>query len=362
MAEGCNVKFIRCKEEPAPTGKSVGIVGAGPAGLAAAGFLRCAGHHVVVYDMMPEAGGMMFFGIPEDRIKKDNIRRSVRELMDFGVRFVFNIVIGKDIPLEALIATHDAVLIATGTWKSSRMNIPGEDLPRVIPAAEWLVDVHLAYHGYKPWSEVAPISGNVLVIGGGLTAADAVTVPLTYPQFRDKVNMIVLSYRRTRKLAPMREAEMNRLEKLGAQIWELTQPVEFKMQGEKVIVKFVRLSLIEAGAGKRPKPVPLPGSEYEKAFDWVLKAVGVTPTPPFDSNKYGIELNDDGTIKVDENFMTTRPGVFAAGDVKHGPSLIGPAFKSGLDVAKKINDYLFGRLKPKTEEARTSKEMLQQRL
>jgi glutamate synthase (NADPH/NADH) small chain len=173
--------------------------------------------------------------------------------------------------------------------------------------------------------------------------------------------MIVLSYRRTRKLAPMREAEMNRLEKLGAQIWELTQPVEFRMHGDKVVVKFVRLALIEAGAGKRPKPVPMPGSEYEKAFDWVLKAVGVTPTPPFENNKYGIELNSDGTIKVDENFMTTRPGVFAAGDVKHGPSLIGPAFKSGLDAAKKINEYLAGRLKPGTMQRGPERRYLEQK-
>ena len=334
------MKFVRCKEIPPSTGFSIGIIGAGPAGLGAAGYLRCQGHEVVVYDMLPEAGGMMFFGIPEGRIKKDKIRQSVRELMDAGVKFIFNTRIGRDLSLEDVINTHDAVLIATGTWKSSRMWVPGEDLPWVIPAAEWLVDVHLAIHGYKPWNQVTMISGEVLVIGGGLTAADAVTVPLTYPQFKDKVKRIVLSYRRTRKYAPMRESEMNRLEKMGAEIWELTQPIEFREEDGRHIVRFVRLELREAGAGKRPRPVPIPGSEFERSFDWVLKAVGVSPTPPFDDKCCGIELNSDGTIKTDERFMTTRDGVFAAGDVRHGASLIGPALKSGLDAAKHIHEYL----------------------
>ncbi len=345
------MKFLRCRETQPDTGKSVGVIGAGPAGLGAAGILRCKGHSVVVYDMLPEAGGMMFFGIPEERIKKDRIRQAVKELINAGVKFVFNTKVGRDIPLEAIINTHDAVLIATGTWRTSRMNVPGEDLPWVIPAAEWLVDVHLALHGYKPWSEVTMVDGDILVIGGGLTAADAVTVPLTYKQFKDGVRKLVLSYRRTRKYAPMRETEMNRLEKLGAEIWELTQPVEFREENGKRIVTFIRLELREAGAGKRPRPVPIPGSEFERVFDWVFKAIGVSPTPPFEDKCCGIELNPDGTIKTDDNFMTTRPGVFAAGDVRHGASLIGPALKSGLDAAEKIHLYLTGQLKPaKVEE------------
>ncbi len=334
------MKFLRCKEIPEPTGYTVGIVGAGPAGLGAAGFLKCKGHDVVVYDMLPEAGGMMFFGIPEGRIKKDKIRASVRELMDAGVKFLFNTKVGRDIQMEDIINSHDAVLIATGTWKTSDMGVKGEDLPWVLPAAEWLVDVHLALHGYKPWSQVTMISGNILVVGGGLTAADAVTVPLTYEQFKGRVKRLVLSYRRTRKYAPMRETEMNRLESLGAEIWELTQPVEFREEDGKRIVKFIRLELRGAGEGKRPKPVPIPGSEFERTFDWVLKAVGVKPTPPFPDKCCGIELNPDGTIKTDDRFMTTREGVFAAGDVRHGASLIGPALKSGLDAAKSIHEYL----------------------
>ncbi len=334
------MKFLRCKEIPPSTGKKVAIIGAGPAGLGAAGYLKCKGHDVVVYDMLPEAGGMMFFGIPEGRIKKDKIRESVRELMDAGVKFIFNTRVGEDISLEEIIQSFDAVLIATGTWKTADMGVEGEGLSWVLPAAEWLVSVHLALYGYKPWSEVTMVDGRILVVGGGLTAADAVHVPLTYEQFKDRVNEVVLSYRRTRKYAPMREQEMDRLEKEGAKIWELTQPVKFYEKDGKKIVRFIRLKLEETGEGKRPKPVPIPGSEFEEEFDWVLKAVGVVPTPPFENGCCGIEVNPNGTIKTDDRFMTTREGVFAAGDVRHGASLIGPAFKSGLDAAKSIDEWL----------------------
>ncbi len=337
------MKFLRCKSIPPPTGKLVSIIGAGPAGLGAAGYLRCRGHDVVVYDMLPEAGGMMMFGIPDDRIPKDNIRKSVRELMEGGVRFIFNVKVGRDIDLEDIIRSSDAVLIATGTWKPRKLNAPGEDLPWVIPAADWLVEVHLARYGYIPWSKVPKVGGRILVVGGGLTAADAVQVPLTYPEFKDGVEKVVLSYRRTRDYAPMRKQEFERLIKLGAEPWELTQPVMFYEEGGRRFVRLVRMKLVDDGKG-RPKPVPVEGSEFDAEFDWVLLAIGEIPTPPFENGKYGIELNPDGTIKTDENFMTTRRGVFAAGDVRHGPSLIGKALKSGLDAAAKVHLYLEGKL------------------
>ncbi len=333
------MKFLRCKEIPPSTDKVVSIIGAGPAGLGAAGFLRCRGHEIVVYDMMPEAGGMMLFGIPDDRLPKDNIRRAVKELMEGGVRFVFNVKVGRDIDLEEIIRASDAVLIATGTWKPRRLNAPGEDLPWVIPAADWLVEVHMARYGYLPWAKVAKVEGRILVVGGGLTAADAVQVPLTYHEFKEGVERVVLSYRRTRDQAPMGRREFERLVGMGAEPWELTQPIMFYEEGGKRYVRLVRMRLADEGGG-RPRPVPVEGSEFDAEFDWVLLAIGELPTPPFDSGSYGIELNPDGTIKTDDRFMTTREGVFATGDVRHGPSLIGKALKSGLDAAAKIHEYL----------------------
>lgn len=339
------MKFLRCTSIPPPTGKRVAIIGAGPAGLGAAGVLKCRGHDVVVFDMLPEPGGMMFFGIPDDRINKDRIRAAVRELMDAGVKFVLNTKVGRDIKLDKLIESFDAVLIATGTWRTRRLGVEGEDLPWILPAAEWLVEVHMARYGHIPWSEVVKPHGRILVVGAGLTAADIITVLLTYPEFKGRVEEVILSYRRTRELAPMRLSEFERLEKLGAKIWELTQPTGFRELDGVRLVKFIKMKLVKTPEDKRPKPIPIEGSEFEERFDYVFKAIGEEPTPPFEPGEYGIELNPEGTIKTNEYFMTTREKVFAAGDVRHGPSLIGPALKSGLDAAQRIHEYLMGLIK-----------------
>ena len=356
------MRFLRCKPDkiPPPTGYKISIVGAGPAGLGAAGILRCKGHDVVVYDMNPEPGGLVIFGIPITRIKKEPVRRGIRELMNAGVKFVLRTKVDmtkrygviddivkpvNKIHLEELIKSSDAVLIATGTWTTRSMGAKGEDKPWIYPAAEWIIAVHMAKFGYKPWNEVPPLEGRILVIGGGLTAADAVLTPLTYEEFKGKVREVVLSYRRSKELAPMGAREVDHLISLGAKFWPLTLPVEFYEDGDKRIVRFVRMRLVKVEGEKRPRPVPIEGSEFEEEFDYVLKAVGVIPTPPIDDGCCGIRVNKDGTIVTDENFMTTREGVFAAGDVRHGPSLIGPALKSGMDAANAIHKYLTEKLK-----------------
>ena len=349
------MKFLRCKQVPPSTGKRVAIIGAGPAGLGAAGILRCYGHEIVVYDQNPEPGGLIVFGIPVTRIPKGPVRRGIKELEEAGVRFILRtkvdmtgdlglmdeVVEPRDrVHLEDIINEYDAVLIATGTWKTREMRVPGEDLPWVYPAVEWIVSVHMAKFGYKPWDKVPPLEGRILVIGGGLTAADAVLMPLTYEEFSGKVKEVVLSYRRTAEYAPMGKREIDHLIAAGAKFWPLTQPVEFREEGGKRIVKFVRMRLVQVSAERRPKPVPIEGSEFEEEFDYVLKAVGVYPTPPVKDGCCGIKVDPSGVIVTDENYMTTREGVFAAGDVRHGPSLIGPALKSGMEAARKIHEYL----------------------
>jgi len=353
-----SMKFLRCKEVPPSTGKRVAIIGAGPAGLGAAGILRCKGHEVVVYDQNPEPGGLVMFGIPITRIPKGPVRKGIQELIDAGVKFVLRTKVdmtgdlglmdevvspAERVKLEDIINEYDAVLIATGTWKTRDMGVPGEDLPWVYPAVEWIVAVHMAKYGYKPWDKVPKLEGRVLVIGGGLTAADAVLMPLTYEEFKGKVKEVVLSYRRTAEYAPMGKREVDNLIAAGAKYWELTQPVEFKEENGKKIVRFVKMRLVQTSAERRPRPVPIEGSEFEEEFDYVLKAVGVLATPPIKDGCCGIKVDPHGTIVTDDNFMTTREGVFAAGDVRHGPSLIGPALKSGMDAAKKIHEYLMSK-------------------
>ncbi|MEM4961574.1 MAG: FAD-dependent oxidoreductase, partial [Acidilobaceae archaeon] len=221
----------------------------------------------------------------------------------------------------------------------------GEDLPWILPAAEWIVEVHMARYGHIPWSDVIKPHGTILIVGAGLTAADVATVLLTYPEFKERVEKVILSYRRTRELAPMRLSEFERLEKMGVEVLELTQPIKFYEKDNMRIARLIKMKLVKTPEDKRPKPVPIEGSDFELRVDYVFKAIGEIPTPPFEDKQHNIELNPDNTIKVDEHFRTTRPNVFAAGDVKHGPSLIGPALKSGLDAAIKIHQYLTGILK-----------------
>nr|WP_202965450.1 FAD-dependent oxidoreductase [Acidilobus saccharovorans] len=351
------LKFLRCKPNQVPpsNGKKVAIIGAGTAGLGAAGVLKCKGYDVTVYDMLPEPGGMLIFGIHVDRIPKPPIREGVRELMDAGVEFVLNTKVGNRdlermdelvkaknvVDLEDIIKSYDAVLIATGTWTSNKSKVPGEELPWVYPAMEFLVATHLAKFGYRPWDIVPDVKGDLLVVGGGYTAEDAAYVPRTYPEYRDRMRRIVLSYRRTRNEAPMGPMEMTNIEASGVEIWELTVPIAYREENGRRIARIIRNRLVQAPGEKRPRPEPIPGSEFDAYFDFVLEAIGERPTPPFEGKECcGIKLTDWGTIVVDKDMMTSRKGVFAAGDVVHGPSQLGPALKSGMDAANAIMKYL----------------------
>lgn len=316
--------------------KSVGIVGAGPAGLYAAGYLKCRGFQVTVYDQMPEPGGFLIFGVLDIHIDKNKVRNGIRELRELGVFFKQNTRVGRDITLDDIIKMHDVVLIATGTWKSNRLDIPGSSLPEVLPATEYIVEYHLWKYGYTTNKPL--IKPRVLVVGGGLTAVDAVYVSKWLG-----AREVYVSYRRTRDYAPAGARGFKEMEEQGATIYELTIPVEYiEENGHLARVRLEKLKLVEE-PGKRPKPVST-GEYMVLEVDMVLEAIGLIPTPPFNSGDYGIRLRSDGTIDVDEYKRTTREPVFAAGDVVHGPSLIGPAAKSGLEAAKAIEAYLEGRL------------------
>jgi glutamate synthase (NADPH/NADH) small chain len=333
------LRFARCRDtaQIPSSGKSVAIIGAGPAGLGAAGELICRGHKVVVYDMLPEPGGLLIFGIPEFRIPKDRIKVGIKELMDIGVEFKCGVKVGKDISLDKLIESYDAVLIATGTWRANRLNIPGEDLPGVYDALYYIINTHLIQYGYKPFNEAPDLYGKVAVIGGGLTAIDA-----CYIAFDRGAEEVTLLYRRTREQAPAGVKEFNNLEsELGVKIRELTQPLRFLGNGGHVTgIEVIKMKLGKPDASGRPRPEPIPGSEEVIKIDNVLVAAGLVATPPLDADKCGIELTRWNTIKTDEKHRTSREGVFAAGDVKHGASLIGPALKSGKDAAIYIDEYL----------------------
>lgn len=330
---------IGCKPgEAKPREEKVAIIGAGPAGLAAAGYLRCRGFNVTVYDMLPEPGGLLIFGVLDIHINKAKVREGIRELINMGVEFKQCVKVGRDILLEDLFDKYNAILIATGTWKSRRLKVPGADLPEVVPALEWIFQYHLWKYGYRRQRPV--IRDRVVVIGGGLTAVDAVHVSKWLG-----AKKIFMVYRRTRQYAPAGPKGFKEAEDEGAIIYELLSPVEYLStpDGHLKAVRFEKMRLVPRPGGKRPG-IEGTGEYVDIEADMAVEAIGLEPTPPFPDGAYGIKLREDGTIDVDEYKRTTREPVFAAGDVSHGPSLIGPALKSGLDAAKAIEKYLNGEI------------------
>jgi len=322
-----SMKFILgCRPgQPSLNGMRVAVIGAGVAGLGAAGFLYCRGYSLDVYDMMPEAGGMLMFGIPEERIPKRGVLEGVLEMRRAGVNFS----LGKKVDcsnLEGIAATHDAVIVSTGTWSSRRLNVSGCRLEGITPALEFLVANYMHALGFSD-REVS-LKGRVAVIGGGYTAVDAAVESLKWTSDVD------LYYRRTISESSAKH-ELSKLPDRGIRVHEQMIPVRFLQDGSNCVKKMELVKVNMRGA----VAVPVEGSAVSVDVDRVLVAVGETPTPPVSDGCCGIRLSGEKPV-VDSNFMTTKEGVFAAGDVVTGPSNIGNALFNGLQVARKVDQYL----------------------
>ncbi len=347
-----------CKEPqssvPGRSKLKISIIGAGPGGLAAAGYLACLGYSVEVYEKQPLPGGMMTFAIPKVRIKDETVLVGVEELRekfnvvfktntkvfgnheppkDEGDHFVKNVVNLKDI-----VEKSDAVLITTGTWQSRRLKIPGEDGPGVMSAVEYLYDIRAWEKGLL--DHHPRVGDRVIVIGGGLSAVDAALEAL-----EQGAKEVILAYRRTKKQAPAGIYEINSLIRKGVKWMELVSPVEIVRKNEKVKgIKLQKMKLGEPDESGRPRPIPIPGSEFVLEVDTVIEAVGEIATPPLVNDFLGIRLDRKNRIIVDEHYRTTNPKVWAAGDVVTGPSFIGNAVRTGLYAAKSIHIHLSNKL------------------
>jgi len=346
---GMNFAF-HCLKRPKPTGKRVAIIGAGPAGLAAAGYLACKGHEVHVYDKLPEPGGLMLFAIPEFRIPVERVKLGYRDLAErMGVVFHTGVkvlsgerkdegdeFVEKTVDFEELVRDFDAVLIATGTWRSWLADIPGIELEGVFKALEYLFRIKSAKLGHMDWSRVPEIEGKrVMVVGAGHTACDAALESLLMG-----AEKVYMSYRRTIREAPAGSYEINLLRERGVEWLELTMPKRIIGENGKVkAVELIRTKLSEPDESGRRRPVPIEGSEFTVEVDYVVCAMGQTPTPPFGEN-CGIATDRKGRIVVDSRHMTSREGIFAAGDVVLGPSLVGRATRDGLYAGRDVHLWL----------------------
>ena len=332
------VKPIEVKFEK---NQSVGVIGAGPAGLAAAEQLRKDGYKVTVYDRYDRAGGLLIYGIPNFKLEKHVVERRTKLLKDGGIEFIQNFEVGKDATLEQLRKRHDALLIATGVYKPREIELPGNDLENIFPAMEFLTASNKKGLGDKVElfdKGILNAEGkDVVVIGGGDTAMDCVRTSI-----RQKAKSVKCLYRRDKENMPGSAREVANAEEEGVEFVWLSSPKEFKgiNKIENLVVDQIKLG--EPDESGRRRPEVKKGSDFEIKADMVIKALGFDPEDLphlFDAKE--LQVTKWGTIKTDFDTMETNlDGVFAAGDIVRGASLVVWAIKDGRDAAAAMKKYL----------------------
>lgn len=310
------------------SGKTVAIIGGGPAGLAAAYRLVEKGHKVTVFDAMPEMGGMLRYGIPEYRLPKAVLKKEINAIENLGVEMKNSVKVGRDIAFDDLRKDYDAVLIAIGAWKNSRLGIPGEELGGVFGGIDFLREVNCG--------KIPEIGKSVAVIGGGNTAMDACRTAV-----RCGAEKVYVVYRRTRAEAPAEDIEIEEALEEGVIFNFLTAPYEIiEENGKAKALKVRKMTLGEPDASGRRSPVPT--DEFDEIeVDSVITAIGQKCDY---SGMESIELTDRGNISMNPmNCTTNMEGVFAAGDATNkGASIAVEAIAEGNTAAKAIDAYLSG--------------------
>ena len=321
--------------------QSVGIIGAGPAGLAAAEQLRKLGYQITVYDRYDRAGGLLIYGIPNFKLEKFVVERRTKLLEEGGINFIQNFEVGKDASLDQLRKKHDALLIATGVYKAREIELPGNDLGNIFPAMEFLTasnkkglgdEVELFDNG-----TLNAEGKDVVVIGGGDTAMDCVRTSI-----RQKAKSVKCLYRRDKENMPGSAREVANAEEEGVEFVWLSSPKEFlgTNKVEELVVNKIKLG--EADDSGRRKPEIQKDSNFNIKADIVIKALGFDPEDlPKLFGSDDLQVTKWGTLKTDFDTMeTSLPGVFAAGDIVRGASLVVWAIKDGRDAAASIKKFL----------------------
>ena len=321
--------------------QSVGIIGAGPGGMAAAEELRRLGYQVVVYDRYDRVGGLLIYGIPSFKLEKEIVQRRADLLKDGGVAFKLNFEVGRDATLQELRDRHDSVLIATGVYKARDVALPGVGLENIVQSMTYLTASNRKGLGDAvPEFESGDLNAegkDVVVLGGGDTAMDCVRTAV-----RQGAKSVKCLYRRDRENMPGSLREVEHAQEEGVEFVWLTAPEAYL--GDDVVrgVRAVRIRLGAPDATGRQTPEIVAGSSHEIAADLVIKALGFDPADlPTLFDEPGLSVTGWGTVGIDfRSRMTNLDGVFAAGDIVRGASLVVWAVRDGRDAAASIHSYL----------------------
>ncbi len=332
------VKPLKVKKE---LKQSVGIIGAGPAGMACAEELRKSGYQVTIYDRYDRPGGLLIYGIPNFKLEKFVVERRTKLLKESGIKFIQNFEVGKNKTLYELKEKHDAILIATGVYKAREIEIPGHNLKNIFPAMEFLTASNRKGLGDKVKlfddGTLNAEGKNVVVIGGGDTAMDCVRTSV-----RQKAKSVKCLYRRDRENMPGSAREVGNAIEEGVEFVWLTNPKSFVGETDVKAVEVNKMKLGEPDSSGRRRPEIEKGSEYEIPADLVIKSLGFDPENlPKLFNAEELVISQWGTIKIDlKSMQTNLDGVFAAGDIVRGASLVVWAIRDGRDAATEIEKYL----------------------
>jgi len=332
------IQPIKVKEEK---NQSVGIIGAGPAGLACAEELRKLGYKITIYDRYDRPGGLLVYGIPNFKLEKFVVERRTNLLKKSGIKFFQEIEVGREKSLTQLREEHDAVLIATGVYKAREVNLPGHKLNNIFPAMDFLTASNRKGLGDKVEQfdngTLNAENKNVVVIGGGDTAMDCVRTAV-----RQNAKSVKCLYRRDRENMPGSAREVKNAEEEGVEFIWLSNPKKFigNKNISSILVQKMKLGKPDSSGRKNPEPVE--GSDFEIKTDMTIKALGFDPENlPELFNFPKLQVSKWGTIKINLTTMETNvEGVFAAGDIVRGASLVVWSIRDGREAAISINKYL----------------------
>ena len=333
--------WVKPRRPARERGLSVGVVGAGPAGLTAAEELRARGYAVTIYDRHDRAGGLLIYGIPNFKLEKEIVQRRVALLEEEGVRFRLNVEVGRDLTLAELRRRHAAVLLATGVYKPRDLAAPGSGLPGIVPALDYLIAANRVGLGDAVCdfdSGLLDARGKrVVVIGGGDTAMDCVRTAV-----RQGARSVSCLYRRDRANMPGSAREVANAEEEGVEFVWLSAPKAF-LGAERVrAVQGMRMRLGLPDASGRQSVGPADAPAFRLPAELVIKALGFDPEDlPHRLAEQALTVTRWGTLKIHHrSFMTSLPGVFAAGDIVRGASLVVWAIRDGRDAAAGIHAFL----------------------